>query len=62
MMNKPIRHSGDAKVYERLQKGIDTLRSDTKALAAFRFANRAMATQRVHGIYALAMRRGETRF
>lgn len=46
-------------VYERLQKGIDTLRSDTKALAAFRFANRAMATQRVHGIYALAMRRGE---
>lgn len=43
----------------RLQQGIDTLQSDEKALAAFRFANQAMATQRVRSQYSLAMRRGE---
>lgn len=42
----------------RLQQGIDTLKSDEKALAAFRFANRAMAIQRVRSQYALEMRRG----
>ena len=46
-------------IYERLQEGIETLKTDEKALAAFRFANRAMATQRVRSMYALAMRRGE---
>lgn len=46
-------------ILERLQEGIDTLKSDEKALAAFRFANQAMATQRVRSMYALAMRRGE---
>lgn len=43
----------------RLQQGIDTLKTNEKALAAFRFANKAMATQRVRSQYALAMRRGE---
>jgi hypothetical protein len=47
------------KIQERLQQGIDTLKSNKKALAAFRFANQAMATQRVRSQYALAMRRGE---
>ncbi|HYD94747.1 MAG TPA: DISARM system helicase DrmA [Noviherbaspirillum sp.] len=42
----------------RLQQGIDTLKSDEKALAAFRFANRAMAIQRVRSQYALEIRRG----
>ncbi|MGK0417284.1 MAG: hypothetical protein ACJAST_002377 [Halopseudomonas sp.] len=46
-------------ILERLQQGIDTLKSNEKALDAFRFANRAMATQRVRSQYALAMRRGE---
>ena len=44
----------------RLQQGIDTLKADEKALAAFRFANRAMATQRVRSQYALEIRRGKT--
>lgn len=43
----------------RLQQGIDTLKSDEKALAAFQFANRAMATQRVRSQYALEVRRGK---
>ncbi len=43
----------------RLQQGIETLRHNEKALAAFRFANSAMATQRVRSLYALAKRRGE---
>lgn len=46
-------------IHTRLQQGIDTLKDNEKALAAFRFANRAMATQRVRSQYALAMRRGE---
>jgi hypothetical protein len=47
------------KIQARLQQGIDTLKTNEKALAAFRFANQAMATQRVRSQYALAMRRGE---
>ncbi len=43
----------------RLQQGIDTLKNDEKALEAFRFANRAMALQRVRSVYALKRRRGE---
>jgi hypothetical protein len=42
-----------------LREGIDVLASDDRALAAFRFANRAMASQRIHSIYALAKRRGD---
>ncbi|MCA9542520.1 MAG: hypothetical protein KC620_26670, partial [Myxococcales bacterium] len=41
-----------------MQQGIDTLKNDEKALAAFRFANRAMAIQRVRSQYALEVRRG----
>jgi len=44
---------------ERLRAGLKVLLSDPKALEAFRFANRAMARQRVRGIYALKRRRGE---
>ena len=46
-------------IHTRLHQGIETLKTNEKALAAFRFANRAMATQRVRSQYALAMRRGE---
>ena len=45
-------------IQKRLQQGIDTLKSDEKALAAFRFANKAMAIQRVRSQYALEVRRG----
>ncbi|MGF6763374.1 ribosomal protein L24E [Paraburkholderia sp. GAS33] len=45
-------------IQTRLQQGIDTLKCDEKSLAAFRFANRAMAIQRVRGQYALEVRRG----
>ncbi len=47
------------KIRARLQQGIDTLKNDEKALVAFRFANRAMALQRVRSVYALKRRRGE---
>ena len=46
-------------ILERLREGIEVLASDDRALAAFRFANRAMASQRIHSIYALAKRRGD---
>ena len=41
----------------RLREGINTLDTDDKALKAFRFANAAMATQRIRSIYALERRR-----
>ena len=44
---------------ERLRAGLKVLLAEPKALEAFRFANRAMALQRVRGIYALKRRRGE---
>jgi len=47
------------RVLKRLRKGIRVLDEDAFALGAFRFANLAMADQRVHGIYALQRRRGE---
>ena len=50
---------GCQKIQTRLQQGINTLKSDRKSLAAFRFANQAMATQRVRSQYALAIRRGK---
>jgi hypothetical protein len=47
----------------RLEEGIAVLANpgNDKALAAFRFANRAMAQQRVHSLFALSQRRGEGR-
>ncbi|WP_345894819.1 DISARM system helicase DrmA [Desulfuromonas thiophila] len=44
-------------ILERLREGVEVLAADERALAAFRFANRAMASQRIHSIYALAKRR-----
>jgi len=48
-------------IADRLEEGIAVLAdaADDKALAAFRFANHAMARQRIHSIYALSRRRGE---
>lgn len=46
-------------ILRRLREGMDTLFADSKALEAFRFANRSMALQRVRSIYALKRRRGE---
>lgn len=50
-------------IKKRLEEGIAVLAnpSDEKAMAAFRFANRAMALQRVHGLFALSKRRGEVK-
>lgn len=42
---------------DRLRQGMERLFSDHAALEAFRFANRAMALQRVHSIYAKSRRR-----
>jgi hypothetical protein len=42
----------------RLRTGLKVLLADPKALESFRFANRAMASQRVRSIYALRRRRG----
>ena len=47
-------------ILKRLREGIALLKSDDRALAAFRFANQAMAEQRIHTIYALVKRRGDT--
>jgi hypothetical protein len=44
---------------ERLRSGMKVLLSSAKAVEAFRFANLAMARQRVRGIYALRRRRKE---
>ena len=45
----------------RLEEGIAVISdsADDKALKAFRFANKAMARQRIHSLYALSRRRGE---
>ena len=47
------------RILERLREGIDVITTNPKALEAFRFANQAMAAQRIHSIYALLKRRGE---
>ena len=49
-------------IYDRLVEGVNLLMdaSNDMALDAFRFANRVMAKQRIHSIYALARRRGDT--
>lgn len=48
-------------IYDRLIEGVNLLadNSNDMALDAFRFANRVMAKQRIHSIYALARRRGD---
>jgi hypothetical protein len=52
-----------SEIKKRLEEGIAVLADpgNDKALAAFRFANRAMAQQRVHGLFALSQRRGENK-
>jgi hypothetical protein len=44
----------------RIRAGIALLDQDPQAAAAFRFANRAMALQRMHSLYAAAVRHSET--
>jgi len=44
---------------DRIRAGIALLDQNLQAATAFRFANRAMALQRVHSLYAAAVRRGE---
>jgi hypothetical protein len=48
-------------IHMRLVEGINVLADEKNdmALEAFRFANRVMAKQRIHSMYALARRRGE---
>jgi hypothetical protein len=48
-------------IAKRLAEGIAVLTDaeNDRALAAFRFANRAMGLQRVHSLFALSERRGE---
>ncbi|CAM2982640.1 DISARM system helicase DrmA [Rariglobus hedericola] len=48
------------KVLARLREGITAIETNDHALAAFRFANLAMARQRVRSIYSLKRRRKET--
>ena len=45
-------------ILDRLRQGISVLDKNDKALEAFRFANSAMAEQRVRSLYALERRRG----
>ena len=46
-------------ISSRLKQGIQTLESNDNALESFRFANKAMALQRVRSIFALSRRRGK---
>ena len=43
----------------RIREGLEVLRDDAQAMAAFRFANRAMWLQRIHSILAEQRRHGE---
>ena len=43
----------------RIQAGLDLLGANPQAAEAFRFANRAMWLQRIHSIYAQAIRQGQ---
>ena len=45
--------------HDRIQAGIDLIDQNPQAAAAFRFANRAMALQRVHAIRAQQVRKKE---
>lgn len=46
-------------ISRRLKEGVEALEKNDRALEAFRFANRAMARQRIRSIYALRRRRGD---
>lgn len=46
-------------ILKRLREGIAVLRTNNDALEAFRFANKAMASQRIRSIYTLNKRRGK---
>jgi hypothetical protein len=46
-------------ILKRLREGIRSLELNDHALEAFRFANLAMGSQRVRGVYSLKKRRGE---
>jgi len=48
------------RVLTRIREGIALLGSNPHAAEAFRFANRTMWRQRIHTLYALAVRRGQT--
>ena len=50
-------------IERRLEEGIAVIAhaGNDKVLAAFRLANRAMAQQRVHSLFALSQRRGESK-
>lgn len=48
-----------SEILTRLREGISAIESNESALKSFRFANRAMATQRIRSIYALKRRRKE---
>jgi Helicase conserved C-terminal domain len=50
-----------SEIEKRLEEGIAVLAGNDKALTSFRFANHAMAQQRVHGLFALSQRRGENK-
>lgn len=52
--------SDSEKTLRRIRAGIALLDSEPNAAAAFRFANRAMADQRVHSIYTRSVRQGGT--
>ena len=45
-------------ISKRLREGLNVLLADPDALEAFRFANRAMADQRIRSIYSKQRRRG----
>ena len=48
------------KTAQRIRAGIELLDRNPQAAEAFRFANRAMADQRVHSLFAAAVRQGES--
>lgn len=50
-----------SKILDRLNEGASVLETNQDALEAFRFINHAMALQRVHSVYSLSIRRGDTR-
>lgn len=47
-------------IHARLQQGVKTLEENDQALAAFRNANLAMASQRIHSLFALSQRRNKS--
>ncbi|SMF06486.1 Helicase conserved C-terminal domain-containing protein [Alteromonadaceae bacterium Bs31] len=48
-------------IHDRLAQGVNTIAKNDDALAAFRNANLAMASQRIHSLFALSQRRNESK-